>query len=168
LGKGGSEVARNRLNKVYSIYHAMEDRGVFEQNKANAQAVNNDGLSTYSGPVEYPKMLYHPKGEEYCVSQGIMIVDRDNRPVYDEKGNPKYAGSVFAIKNRVVDTLEEEETLKAEGWHYTEGDALRANPDKADRAPPKSKVQQQADRIKELEMQLALIGQNEAKSPNVK
>jgi hypothetical protein len=99
-------MARNRMNKVYSIYHSMEDRGLFETNKANVQAVSNDGLSIYEGPVQYPKMLYHPKGELHCITQGILVTDRDNRPIFDEVGKPKYAGSVWGVKNIIVDNEE--------------------------------------------------------------
>lgn len=147
-------MARNRMNKVYSIYHSMEDRGLFETNKANAQAVNNDGLSIYEGPVQYPKMLYHPKGEMRCVTQGIMVTDRDNRPVFDETGKPKYAGAVYEVKNIVVDSAEQEEEMVNQGWHYTEAQALRANPETFHKAPPKTKAEEQEEKIKELEKQL--------------
>lgn len=142
------------MNKVYSIYHSMEDRGLFETNKANAQAVNNDGLSIYEGPVQYPKMLYHPKGEMRCVTQGILVTDRDNRPVFDETGKPKYAGAVYEVKNIVVDSAEQEEEMVKQGWHYTEAQALRANPETFHRAPPKTKAEEQDEKIAELEKRL--------------
>lgn len=156
--------ARNRMHKVYSVYHAMDDRGVFEQNKANVQSVNNDGLSMYEGPVQYPKMLYDPKGELYCINQGIMIVDRDNRPVFDEQGKVKYAGSVWGVKNIVVDNAEQEEEMVKKGWHFTEAQALRANPTSPIKAPPKSPAELQAERIADLEKKLAEF---EAKAPKV-
>jgi hypothetical protein len=146
---------RGRMSSVYSVYHALEDKGLFETNKANAQAVNNDGLSIYDGPVEYPKMLYHPKGEMYCITQGIMVTDRDNRPVYDEAGKPKYAGAIWGVKNITVDTETQEAELVSEGWHFTEAQALRANPDTSHKAPPKSQAELQKERIAELEKKLA-------------
>lgn len=145
---------RNRLSKVYSVYHAMEDRGVFETNKANAQAVNNDGLSIYEGPVQYPKMLYHPKGEMVCITQGIMITDRDNRPVFDELGRPRYAGAVWGMKNMTVESEEQEAEFREKGWHLTEADAMRNNPELASKAPPKTQLEIQAEKIKELERRL--------------
>lgn len=149
---------RNRLSKVYSIYHAMEDRGVFETNKANAQAVNNDGLSIYEGPVQYPKMLYHPKGEMVCITQGIMITDRDNRPVYDELGRPRHAGAVWGMRHVIVENEEQEAEYAEKGWHLTEAAAMRANPSMAEKAPPKTQLELQAERIRELEKMLAEKG----------
>jgi hypothetical protein len=148
-------MARNRMNKVYSIYHSMEDRGLFETNKANAQAVSNDGLSIYEGPVQYPRMLYHPKGELHCISQGILVTDRDSRPVFDERGQPKYAGAVWGVKNIIVESEEQEAEMVKEGWHYTEAQALRANPETHLKAPPKTNAELQQERIAELEKKLA-------------
>ena len=147
-------MARNRMNRVYSVYHAMEDKGVFENNRANASAVNNDGLSTYEGPVAYPKMLYHPKGELYCITQGILVTDRDSRPVFDEAGKPKFAGAVWGVKNIIVESEEQEAEMVGKGWHFTEAQALRANPETLHKAPPKSHAELQAERIAELEKQL--------------
>jgi hypothetical protein len=145
---------RNRMNKVYSIYHSMEDRGLFEMNKANTQAVSNDGLSIYEGPVQYPKMLYHPKGELHCISQGILVTDRDSRPVFDERGQPKYAGAVWGVKNVIVESEAQEEEMIALGWHYTEAQALRANPETHLKAPPKTRHELQDEEIAELRRQL--------------
>jgi hypothetical protein len=148
-------MARNRMSKVYSIYHSMEERGLFETNKANAQAVSNDGLSIYEGPVQYPKMLYDPKGTLHCISQGILVTDRDSRPVFDERGQPKYAGAVWGVKNIVVENEAQEAEMVAQGWHYTEAQALRANPETHLKAPPKTQTELQLERIAELEKQLA-------------
>jgi hypothetical protein len=143
------------MNKVYSIYHSMEDRGLFETNKANAQAVSNDGLSIYDGPVAYPKMLYHPKGEMHCITQGILVTDRDSRPVFDETGKPKYAGAVWGVKNIIVESEAQEAEMVSQGWHFTEAQALRANPETNMRAPPKTQHELQMERITELEKRLA-------------
>jgi hypothetical protein len=145
---------RNRMNKVYSIYHSMEDRGLFETNKANVQAVSNDGLSIYEGPVQYPKMLYHPKGELHCISQGILVTDRDSRPVFDETGKPKYAGAVWGVKNVIVESEAQEEEMVALGWHYTEAQALRANPETHLKAPPKTTHELQSEEIAALKKQI--------------
>jgi hypothetical protein len=146
---------RTRMNKVFSVYHAMEERGVFEQNTANAGAVNNDGLSIYEGPVKYPMMLYHPKGESVCITQGIMIVNREGQPMVDEFGKPKYAGAVWGVKHQVVNSEQEEADLVGKGWHHTEAEALRANPETVHRAPPKTELELSKERIAELEKQIA-------------
>jgi hypothetical protein len=135
----------------------MEDRGVFEDNTANASAVSHDGLSTYAGPVEYPKMLYHPKGEVYCITQGIMVTDRDNRPFLDENGKPRYAGAVWGIKNVIVESAVQEAEYTSKGWHFTEAQALRANPETLTKAPPKTIQELQLEEIASLKQQLAAV-----------
>ncbi len=150
---------RRRNNSVYSIYHNMEDRGVFESNPANAQAVNNDGFSIYKGPVEYPKMLYHPKGEMQIVFQGLMVVDpKSGEAVLDKEGNPRYTGTQAVVKHVVVNSAEEEAPYLAEGWHLSEAASRRgsADPKVAKAAPPKTKMELMEERVKELEAQLAV------------
>jgi len=148
--------ARNRLNKVYSIYHSMEDRGVFEKNPANVQSVDNDGNSLYRGPVEYPKMLYHPRGETQTIFQGVMVVDvKSGQPILGPDGLPRFTGTQVGIKNRIVQNAEEEAELLAQGWHHTEAQARRQNPEVPGGAPPKSASEVQAERIRELEAKLA-------------
>lgn len=144
------------MNKVYSIYHLMEEKGVFEKNPANAGAVSNDGLSIYAGPVPYPKMLYHPKGEMEKVVQGIMIVDRDGNPSYDRNGEIRYTGTVWGVKYQIVENEEEETKLREAGWWTTEAEARRqsADPKVASAAPEKTKVELQAEHIAMLERRI--------------
>ena len=149
--------ARNRLNKVYSVYHLMDDKGVFEMNPANAQAVSNDGLSIYAGPVEYPKMLYHPKGEMEKIVQGIMRTDRDGNPVLDRNGEVQYTGTVWGVKHRIVQGETEEQELRDAGWWTTEAEARRqsSDPKILASAPPETRAERDAKRILELEALLA-------------
>ena len=95
----------------YTVYDAMEDRGVFDQNPANAQS------NFYRGPVEYPRMLYHPKGEK--------------RMVVREEKVPTPLGIVtvpaqYELINRTVGSLEEEEEWVQKGWHHHPGEAMAA------------------------------------------
>jgi len=146
---------RNRTQRVYSVYHAMDEAGVFEDNVANAQAVNQDGISIYAGPVQYPKMLYHPQGEMELVSQGIMVTNRDGDPVRDERGNVKYAGQHWGVKNVTVQSPEEEAEFVGKGWHLTEAAARRINPATAGSAPPKSPYEILQEKYKDMEERLA-------------
>ena len=146
---------RNK-NKVYSVYHRMAEEGVFDENPANPSAVNPDGISIYKGPVEYPKMLFHPKGEYHVINQGIAATDpRTNMPIKDENGKPIRLGEVRDMINRVVNTPEEEAALIAEGWHRTPGDALRcappgSTPYKAPEMTPLEKAQKEIADLKAL------------------
>ena len=149
---------RKRNNSVYSIYHNMDDRGVFDSNPANAQAVNNDGFSIYKGPVEYPKMLYHPQGKLKVVFQGLLVTDpKSGEAMLDKEGNPRYTGTQVVVEHVVVASEAEAAPYIAEGWHETEAAARRQSPDKkiAAAAPPKTKTELMEERIKELERQLA-------------
>jgi hypothetical protein len=148
-------MSRKRMGAVYSVYHAMEDRGVFDSNKANVHAVNNDGVSIYEGPVPYPRMLYHPKGEQFVISQGIMVTDRDSRPVVDENGKIKYAGTTTGTKWIQVDNEEQEAEMLGQGWHRTEAQALRSNPELTHKAPKKSQAELDAEEIASLKKRLA-------------
>lgn len=146
---------RNRTQKVYSVYHHMEEKGVFETNTANAGAVNTDGLSIYQGPVEYPKMLYHPTGEMERIYAGIQVMDREGNPVKDENGQLKYAGSQHAIKTVIVHSADEEAEWIGRGWHTSEAAARRTNPVLAKTAPGPTPMEEAKSRIKELEAKLA-------------
>jgi len=145
------------MNKVYSVYHAMEDRGVFEMNPANAQSVDKDGLSLYKGPVSYPRMLFHPRGELEVVFQGVLVVDpqRGGAPILDSSGNPRYTGTQVGVKWKIVNSAEEEAELLALGWHKSEAAARRLNPETSATAPAKTREEILKERIAELEAKFA-------------
>ena len=95
----------------YTVYDVMEDKGVFDQNPANSQS------NFYRGAVEYPKMLYHPKGEKKMVTR--------------EEKVPTPLGIVtvpaqYELISRTVENEEEEEKLAQAGWHYHPGEAMAA------------------------------------------
>ncbi len=132
----------NRLTK----YDILEATGFFASNKANISSMDKDGVSLYEGPVEYPKMLYHPKGEE--------------REIESSRIEPSPIGpQVIPAKNeliyQIVKSREEEEELRSAGWWDHPADAIEAwnaeHPaEKARVVPPKS-----ADtRVKQLEAEL--------------
>ena len=95
-------------NKRFTIYDGMAARGVFASNPANVGAVNEQGEQIYRGPVEYPKMFYHPTGEEEVIRHGTWE---------DTKLGPKYLGEQTAIISRMAKSEEEEKILVGEGWH---------------------------------------------------
>lgn len=101
----------------FTIYDAMEAKGVFDSNPANQFAKDSTGLPIYKGPVEYPKMLYHPKGEERVSKPAEAI----STPF-----GPKMVGEERRLIFRTVENEEEEKELLKAGWHRHPKDAVRA------------------------------------------
>lgn len=97
------------MAKRFTIYDMMEERGVFTSNPANPNSRDAEGLALYKGPVEYPKMFYHPEGEERVLVPGSTEVLPGNRLV--EVPPQK------ELISTVANNLEEEEELRAAGWH---------------------------------------------------
>ena len=148
-------MARRGAAKIFTIYHVLDAKGVFDSNPANAQAVNEDGISIYKGPVPFPKMVYHPKGERVLVVHGTAMVSRDGEPLRDKDGEIRRTGDVWGIVNKIVQSEEEYRIAQAEGWHDSEAQAMRVNTTLARQAPPKTLVEQQAEEIARLRAELA-------------
>lgn len=129
--------ARNR----FTIYDMMEAKGVFDLNPANINARDKDGTPLYVGPIQYPKMLYHPDGE--------TRITNPPEPISTPFG-PKWVGEKREIISRIVRTKEEEEEAILAGWHAHPSRAVQAGGG----APPPMSAD---DRIKELESQLARL-----------
>ncbi len=96
----------------YTVFDLMDDRGVFEKNSANACS------PLYGGPLQYPKMLYHPKGETRVTQKAETLVT---------PYGPKEVGEQRELVSRVVQDSEEEEVLRAEGWHDHPAKAIAAS-----------------------------------------
>lgn len=106
-----------RPSRRFTVYDMMEDKGLFESNPANLHSRDSTGLPLYKGPVEFPKMLYHPVGETKVSKPAEAI----NTPF-----GPKWVGEERQLINKTVETKEEEEILLKEGWHFSPGAATRA------------------------------------------
>jgi len=101
-----------------TVYDVMEDSGIFRRNPANADSLADNGDPLYQGPVEYPKMLYHPKGEERVLVPGEMLLTRDGQPLINHRTQqPVIVGEQKEIIWKMVETPEEEAELVTEGWH---------------------------------------------------
>ena len=124
-----------KVGRLFGIYHMMEERGVFDQNKNNAQ-------SPGYVRAEYPKMLFHPKGKEHIVFAGISEVSPD--------GRTKLVGQQTEIVNRIVASKAEEDEWLAKGWLTHPADAMRA----AGKDAPATSSQA---RIDDLETQMARL-----------
>lgn len=141
---------RGRGPQMHTIFHMMEARGVFSSNPANSYAVDEvEGTSLYKGPVEYPKMFYHPTGETHVLVEAQPLVNPvTGEPILDRNGEQILRGEQREIIWQLAHSEDEEEDLRAEGWHDHPALAISAG---GGTAPAMSSDQ----RIKDLEAQLA-------------
>lgn len=92
----------------FTIYDAMAKNGYFDSNPANTYSRDKTtGEPLYQGPVEFPKALFHPEGEERIVVQAELIVT----PL-----GPKAVGEQREMIFQIVKNAAEEAALRAEGW----------------------------------------------------
>ena len=101
----------------YSIYDKMEEDGVFDVNPANATARSAQGELLYKGPVAYPKMLYHPKGEQRIMVEPSLEATTRGPQLIDEQRE---------LIHQIVATPKEAKELIAAGWHEHPSDAIAA------------------------------------------
>jgi hypothetical protein len=105
--------ARNR----FTIFDALEASGAFASNPANAGSRDADGNALYVGPVEFPKMFYHPEGKTRITVQAEIITT----PL-----GPKAVGEQREIISKVAANAAEAKRLLAEGWHDHPAKAMEA------------------------------------------
>jgi hypothetical protein len=106
-----------RRSNIHTVFHSMEEKGYFERNPANVDARDQTtGESLFKGPVQYPKMLYHPQGAEKIIVPAEIIVT----PM-----GPQRVGEQRQLVYKVVSSEAEEAALLAAGWHSTPGAAVR-------------------------------------------
>ncbi len=147
----------------FTIYDALEKSGYFDINPANSFARDlTTGDSLYLGPQPYPKMLYHPEGEEKIVVAAEVI----STPM-----GPKEVGEQRELLYLIVANQKEEELAAAEGWWDHPAKSVRKRvelyiertPHLTDKEkkkvlatiPPISIATSNQDRIRELERQVA-------------
>lgn len=102
----------------FTVYDAMENAGWFTSNPANLGSRDKDGRPLYAGPVKFPMMLYHPRGEERVSVPGTM-----------EKtswGTVEKFGEQWELISREVKSDAELADALAEGWHKHPAHAIRA------------------------------------------
>jgi hypothetical protein len=119
-------------NKSFTIYDVMEANGVFSDNPANADA------ATYAGPQQYPRMLYHPKGEEKVTNQGEVLVTAFG---------PKMVNVQKELISKIVNNKAEEDEALAQGWHkHPAGSMVAGGKDAPQVTSPERKAHLQAQR----------------------
>lgn len=140
----------------FTIYDAMEEKGMFAKNPANPDSVTEQGEVLYRGPVQYPKMLYSPTGEQVVTVPAEVVVT----PL-----GPKLVGEQKELIHLIVNSDAEELTALSAGWHLTPGESMKAG---GLEAPPETPLQMiarlQAEK-RELEQKLAA---SDAAKPGLK
>jgi hypothetical protein len=111
----------------------MDQSGVFERNRANPGAKDETGVLLYAGPVEYPKMMYHPEGKSR-----VLVPEAE----YSTPFGPKKVAAQTEVIWELANSPEEEERLRKEGWHDTPAKAIVAG---GGVAPPMGPVEQVRD-----------------------
>lgn len=101
----------------FTVFDVMQSKGVFKKNPANIDSQTEQGVPLYQGPVQYPKMLFHPTGEERIIQQGEVIVT----PL-----GPQRVMQQREIIYQVVNSPDEEKKLVEQGWHTHPANAMRA------------------------------------------
>jgi len=130
----------------FTIYDAMEQKGVFDANPANSTARDSiTGESLYRGPVEHPKMLYHPLGDEVVTVPAEIVMT----PL-----GPQRVGEQRRIVHKIARDASEERELKFAGWHDHPSKAIRARLVAANLDPSEAPAMSSDQRIKDLETQL--------------
>ena len=102
----------------FTIYDALEASGAFTSNPANINSRDAQGRSLYQGPVKFPMMLYHPRGEEF-----VSVPGTRERTTY---GTVEVFGEQREIISKIVTSEAELREAIAEGWHKHPAPAIKA------------------------------------------
>lgn len=134
-----------RQSRRFSIYDVMEEKGVFEANAANSYAVDNDRQTLYKGPVKYPMMMYHPKGEERIIVPGSKELIN---------GTYELVGRQTELIWKLAKDLGEEKALRALGWHDHPAKAISASGRVAPPVSSEARVNELEAKIAEMQAEL--------------
>lgn len=130
-------------DNIFTIFDLMEKKGLFRVNPANVDSIDpSTKTSLYKGPVQYPKMLYHPEGKFRITEPGQVV--------RDEFDKPQRVGQQKELISKLVESTEEEAVLRKLGWHDHPAKAIYAG---GGDAPPISSL----DQVKSLEDQLEAL-----------
>jgi hypothetical protein len=130
----------NARRTRFTIYDVMEGQGVFDENPANSYSAD------YKGPVQYPKMFYHPEGKERVIQRAEIIAT----PM-----GPERVGELRALINRVAQDADEEAALRELGWHDHPAKAIQASGREMPPMVAHNRESELEDQIKRLTAELA-------------
>lgn len=119
----------------FTVYDVMEAKGLFDQNSANSSSPQ------YQGPVEYPKMYYHPTGKQRVIQKAELL----STPL-----GPQKVGEQFELISRTAKDQAEADRLERAGWHDHPAKAIAASGEK----PPPMTAH---GRIADLERQIKIM-----------
>lgn len=129
-------------DNIFTVFDLMEKKGVFRTNPANVDSIDPATRSSmYKGPVQFPKMLYSPKGE-FRVTVPAEII---STPF-----GPQRVGEQRELVSKIVESAEEEAVLKQLGWLDHPAKSIHAG---GGEAPPISSAEQ----VTSLESQIELL-----------
>jgi hypothetical protein len=140
----------------FTVYDVLEAKGVFKKNPANVNSQDEQGATLYTGPVYYPRMIYHPTGEERIIQEGEVI----NTPF-----GPKVIMQQREMIWRIVNNAAEEAEATAAGWHLHPAEAMRAGGKEAPATGADQVITDLKRKIAALEAQQASLQKEETK-PN--
>ena len=139
--------------KRFTVYDMLEANGHFARNPANPGAQADDGTALYAGPVEFPKMFYHPEGKRRVIVPAEVQVT----PL-----GPKLTNEQTEIISVLVQTPADEARLRADGWHDHPAKAIGASGAEAPDMGAGEKVKSLAAQLAALRAELAAKGEADA------
>jgi len=117
----------------------MDAKGLFDMNSANSSSPQ------YQGPVEYPKMFYHPLGKQRVVQKAEIL---------QTPFGPQKVGEQWELIARTVSDADEERRARAAGWHDHPAKAIEAGGEKAPPMAARSRIAELERQINSLTAQL--------------
>lgn len=144
-------------NQRFTIFDIMEARGDFASNPANPDSRGNENQPLYKGPVPYPRMFYHPEGQERILVPGEVLTGANGAPVIDwETNRPKIVGEQRELVWKLAQNADEEAQLRAAGWHDHPAKALAAAGKPVPAVSSDQRIRELEAQAKSLQDQLAL------------
>lgn len=131
---------------IYTIYDAMARKGLFRVNPANRDSVGEGNRPLYKGPVQFPKMFYHPKGLERVTRPAEIIAT----PM-----GPRKVGEQRELISKLAENAKEGAVLAKLGWHDHPAKAIAASGRKAPPMASKESVQTLEAQMADLAARLA-------------
>lgn len=129
-------------DNIFTIYDLMEKRGMFRGNPANRDAIDEvSKQSIFKGPVQYPKMLYHPKGEYRITQPGEVLAT---------PYGPRVVGQQRELINKIVANAEEEAVLRHLGWWDHPAKAIHAGGGAAPAVTSEESIKSLEQQVKDL------------------
>jgi|SRR5215469_17896856 len=96
----------------FTVYDMLDEKGTFEKNPANACSPD------YKGPIKFPTMLYHPKGETRVTSRAEEV---------RTPSGSQFVGEQRELIHTVAHDQDEKDRLMAEGWWDHPAKAIAAS-----------------------------------------